>query len=665
MQKLGACLALLLMLCLMPGEVSASRSPVVLEEVPTLPLRILTRPMATLYKDASEETVVKSNLPTFHPYFVYTKPGGEARGAGSGWYEIGTDDSGTVIGWLKASDVFEWKQTMCVYYTHPQGRKPVLMFEYEDQIDGIVKEAPATRTASVTQLYSDIDQAATGGKVLPDDFPVLSVEPKMAIDKMEQFYLLPILEHKAIQLDGREARLLNIAAVVAGGEKTRESSDIRANSDYIQAAASEGDSSSLQDLKVDFVWVIDTTRSMGPYIDATRKTVEQASRQMAETPELAKRIAFGLWAFRDTDHVSGLEYNTRNFTPKLMPVASFLETSKGVKETAVDSGGFDENVFAGMDDAVRQTAWRDGAIRILCLVGDAPGHELNNPRNSAGLDAQTLRSLATDANVTIFSIHIVSPNTNAQNRVARRQFSTMSTNPGTDKASYFDVPAKDTTAFSAVTDKITNSILQMVSSGLKGSMLADDGTGDKGDDGVGNALRAATVTWLGSQSKAAPPRDIEAWVTDKDLTEPTIQSLEVRLLLSKQQLDSLSVLLSDVIEAGRTSQMNNEDFFASLQATSAMASRDPDMLASSKNLGESGMMGSFLSGLPYHSQLMDMSNELWASWGPDEQDQFVNNLDAKLRAYSAIHDDPARWVTINKGDDPSDAMTPLSLELLP
>ena len=36
---------------------------------------------------------------------------------------------GKVVGWMKSLDVFEWRQTMCLAYTHPDGRKPVLMFE--------------------------------------------------------------------------------------------------------------------------------------------------------------------------------------------------------------------------------------------------------------------------------------------------------------------------------------------------------------------------------------------------------------------------------------------------------------------------------------------------------------------------------------------------------
>ena len=154
-------------------------------------------------------------------------------------------------------------------------------------------------------------------------------------------------------------------------------------------------------------------------------------------------------------------------------------------------------------------------------------------------------------------------------------------------------------------------------------------------------------------------------MVDKDLQDSARQSLEVRLLLSKAQLDALSTLLKDVLLAGAQNQVSGEDFFSSLQAASAVAARDPDMLAEAENLGKSGLAPSFLEGLPYKSQLMSMNNELWASWGPDEQDAFLNNLEAKIKAYQAIHDDTSMWIALNEGDDPADHVAPVLLELMP
>jgi hypothetical protein len=173
------------------------------------------------------------------------------------------------------------------------------------------------------------------------------------------------------------------------------------------------------------------------------------------------------------------------------------------------------------------------------------------------------------------------------------------------------------------------------------------------------------VDWLGSTTEAQAPRDIVAWVADKDLVDSNRPSLEVRLLINKRQMDSLRTLLGGVIEAGRRSSISGDDFFTSLQAASSIVVRDPDKLSQAANLSESGLIPEFLAGLPYQSRLMSMNNELWSSLSPDDQDNFVNNLEANVKAYQSIHDAPEGWIALNEDDEADDMVYPLPLELLP
>lgn len=212
-------------------DFAAERTPVAISDNSPLALRVLTRPHAVLYKDASEANAADSNIPVFKPCFVYTRPGGEAREAGTGWYEVGTDEKGTIAGWIQSSDVFEWKQTMCLAYSHPLNRKPVLMFEDKEKL------------------------AAVSGKA---DTP---------------------------RADG------------SGG------SDIRKNTEYAKAATAENASAgkTTQDMVIDVVWVMDTTRSMQPYIEELRNTMSGVTKTLTDTPELKGKLAFGIWAYRDSE----------------------------------------------------------------------------------------------------------------------------------------------------------------------------------------------------------------------------------------------------------------------------------------------------------------------------------------------------------------------------
>ena len=669
-----------------------ARKPIPISETSSLPLRVLTRPMSNLYSGPDEASgIVRGNLPAFLPYYVYTRPGGEERGAERGWYEVGSDNRGTVVGWLKTADVFEWKQTMCLTYTHPEMRHPVLMFDEERFLTELVAKDPAARAAAVQGLYNTIESGD-----IPKDFSVVSIEPKMAVDFTKQFYLLPILEHRVINIDGREGRMLELAAVSGASADARESTDIRENTEYATSAMTSSAVAAggvANELSFDIVWAIDTTLSMGPYADATRDVVLAVSKQLAGNDELSKRLRFGAWGFRDSIiEVPGLEYLTKNFTPVLQNIHDFGATMGTVQETKVDSGTFPEDMFSGISDAIEKTAWTPGAARILILVGDAPGHELGHKRNASGLDEATARALATRNNITLMSIQIrpqgaVKTPTRHQ-RVAERQFKALSLNPGTDTPAYYSIDSRNLQSFSDVTTTLVASLQGIAQAAHQGNLtqaLASDTSligGEMaallekdtdeaaqavaaGNEGLNQALRAALVQWVGSQTGARPPRDVVAWVADKDLMDTTKQSLEVRLLINKRQLDSLAVLLADIITAGRRGQISGDDFFTSLQAASAVASRDPDQLRTAQSIGQSGLVPEFLAGLPYQSRLMSMSNELWSSFSPDEQDNFLNELDARTRAYRALHDNPEGWVQLNEGADADESVYPIPLDLLP
>ena len=120
-----------------------------------------------------------------------------------------------------------------------------------------------------------------------------------------------------------------------------------------------------------------------------------------------------------------------------------------------------------------------------------------------------------------------------------------------------------------------------------------------------------------------------------------------------------------MIKAGETNVVSGEDFFTSLQAASAVVARDPDKIENATDIAGLGLVPDFLSNLPYKSRLMEMNSEVWESWGPDEQNDFLNNLESKIKAYASIHDDTSMWIPLNPGDDTDDYVAPILLDLMP
>lgn len=695
-------LSLMLILFFAGISIAEKRAPVKLEGKSVLPLRVLSKPFSTIYagKDAAGE-IVEENVPAFRSFYVYTRPEATDLELGDAWYEVGSDNRGGIVGWMRQDDVFEWKQALCLMYTHPLGRQPVLMFENRTFSRELVEKPEQERVTEAEALYSRIESGD-----IDESFPVMSVEPKKAVDITKEFYLLPILEYETIEIDNREGRLLKLAAVTNAGVAAREKSDIRTNKEYL-SQASEGrtltKADKLKDIKVDIVWVIDTTASMQDYIDKTLDVVKQVSEEIGSDKAANNAVKFGVWGYRDSaDEIKGMEYTTRNYTHEMQSIDAFIPELAKVKAVNVSSQGYEEDMFSGMADAIGNTGWREGAMRFIILVGDAPSHTAGHKWNLSGLDENSLHNLAVDRKIYISAIHLKDPRAEKFHDLTETQMRALATNPGVEEAAYYDVDASDLDQFARVSAGISGTIsgtiakiLQQIepATGEEENAIAataeetapaadflttsEDGdveiaieattnTNEETENNISKQIvKAAVVQWLGSQTGTQAPRDVTAWAVDKDFTDPSISSMEVRLLLTKRQLDTLYQVLTSVLAAGQQGQIGGGDFFDALQATAATAARDPELLKKAKNMASAGLVPEFLEGLPYHSQLMDMSNELWNSWSVDEQNDFLNNLEAIIEAYKTIHDSPEGWVQLNPGDDPDMAVYPLALDLLP
>lgn len=76
------------------------------------------------------------------------------------------------------------------------------------------------------------------------------------------------------------------------------------------------------------------------------------------------------------------------------------------------------------------------------------------------------------------------------------------------------------------------------------------------------------------------------------------------------------------------------------------------------------MLGEYLDGLPYRSKSLAMTQDLWLSLSVAEQEDFIDELDSKIRLYETFHNDMANWVRFGKAE-PGDALYRVPLSTLP
>jgi serine/threonine-protein kinase PpkA len=667
-----------------------ARSPIILEGKSILPLRVLARPFSHIYNEPDPaKGIARENVPPFSSYYVYTRPiekdgKDQKMVGGEGWYEVGSDNRATILGWMRNEDVMEWKQTLCLEFEHPQGRNPVLLFKERDTLLSDLIEAPTDRRAKeARKLYSAIED----GKI-DDAFPVLSVEPKRAVDISTSFYLMPILDHEEIKLDAREGRLLRIAA--ATGAADGRGATLVADEKFRETAnvGSELDNAKLDKLTIDLVYVMDLTLSMEPFVDATRDLIQKISGALDRSGDLQGRIRFGFWGYRDSGEIANIEFNTKNYTPTLQSAAEFANTMTGVAVTRTDSVDFEEDVFAGVADAITRTPWSPNALRFIILIGDAPSHELGHKWNSSGMDAVSLRELADVGRVSIFAMHLKDSKFPQFHDAAREQFQTLAANRGmgtqTQSVSYHALNAREVGSFTEGSIGFFEPLQDTLETAVRqsGGTVRDrtpidpppatpttPTTPDPARQQVRELsremVRAALVDWIGRQNNVQAPRDVVAWVTDKDLVDPSVQSLKVNVLLTKNQLDALNSTLKATLQAGLRGQLSGRGFFAELQSVSATATVKPDAIKNAKRFADTGIAPEFLIGLPYKSEVMNLTPELWSSWSEDRQQRFLLKVESKIEYYATIHDKPERWVALSEGADEDEKVAPIPLSMLP
>jgi len=120
--------------------------------------------------------------------------------------------------------------------------------------------------------------------------------------------------------------------------------------------------------KIEVVFVLDTTGSMGGLIHAAKEKIWSIASTMASA-QSAPEIKMGLVAYRDRGD---------NYITKTIDLSTDLDSMYATLMDFKAQGGGDgpESVNQALDDAVNRMSWSqdDNTYKVVFLVGDAPAH---------------------------------------------------------------------------------------------------------------------------------------------------------------------------------------------------------------------------------------------------------------------------------------------------
>lgn len=682
------------------------------EQETLLPLRALPRPYSHLYhsKDNDAGNILAENVKAFSPVYVFAREDLDLSDPAEpkGWYRVGPTVN-QPLGWMQARDVMEWRQALVVSYTHPgvgdYARKPVLMFNTLEDLQAVVEAGDHDTQAE--RFYASIQDGQ-----IPDE--VVSMEPGNFVNIENEFYILPVLDYQVVDRFDDETRLLQIAAAVPRQRSDETSRTVLRDEGFQREATREVGlrEEDARNLSVDIVFVIDLTSSMGPFIDGTRQAVTNLADRLTESPDLQGAIRFGAVGYRDNvDLMPRLEFTARNFTPELVSDQELIEIVANELEEATESSGpYAEDVFAGVKLALDDTRWNERSLRFMVLIGDASAHESDHPHSTTGLNAEELRRLADEANVSFFAIHLLEERARSDHPKAETQFSTLASNPGTQQPALFQLEITALSDYERVVGEIAGRISsaidqarqqgrmspEAVAAGridagvLMDQPLTDSGVlmdqpprrdepdelldmprvevdeteSDEGTRMIDQVISAALVKYLGGE----PVRDITFWAMDRDLTDPIKQSLEVRVMISREELSDLILSLERVVEAIAVAEFTQMQFFESLQAIMAQVAKGQDInLDNAQRLAQTGLMPRWIESLPYRSTILDMSDARFETLTPDERSGLERSLKSKLQMYREITERVDAWRPLGDTavDSNRELVYPLPLSYLP
>mgnify|MGYP001477014421 CR=1 FL=1 len=450
----------------------------------------------------------------------------------------------------------------------------------------------------------------------------------------------------------------------------------------------------LRHIRTGIVFVVDTTISMGPYIERLREAVQIAHDEL-KAAGLLDRTSFGLIAYRNDmsrePQKSQLEYVTRVFQPLTCGAepGRLLDRMGAVKPARVSTRSFSEDAIAGLYEALggqsadlgpaERMVWEDADARFIFLITDAGALPAGDPQSKyPGVDLAAIHADATGKDVTIFPIHLISKEAQARNNVgpATEQYRLLAMDQGQTN-NYKSVAADDVEMYDKIIREAIGEVITTVKKWERGEKLTqlsvplnpDPETQPIGDLIV-NKMFNVQQRFLGRVQGGRAPQFFEAWAADQDLAKPDRMALRASVFLTRNQLSALGQRLEAVLRDAKAAYTDQRTAFQDMQSVTAITAVDPNL--DTRSIDSQDKLQAFLERLPYKTRLLTMGPKDWRTLGALRQLTLIGDIEYKLNAYRELSASDC-WIDMtpripgqtSRRGDPGLEVCAVSLERLP
>ncbi|MCP4107656.1 MAG: DUF1318 domain-containing protein [Desulfobacteraceae bacterium] len=604
--------------------------------------RILTLRYASIHKQPdAASAVVRDNVQQYEAFGVVDK----AEGAGDIWYKV-TEEyvpkvkpsnwSPNVLGWIAAKDAIPWRQALVMRFTNAYQRDPSFFFGEPAPLLKLIRQDPKQRESQLRNIRSQFESGKNR-----HNGPI-AMEPSIGLGQ-ERIIMYPVLDFysresgEMLRIDGRFTRLLEVAARTRAGEQGRGGPNT---------------------IPIDILFVMDTTHSMKPYLKKVLTAVQEFTG-MSDDSELR----FGFIGYQDKH--PDFDYSVREFTRNTQPARDFVRTLGGVAARSASVKGDDipECVFEGLNAAMESSQWRERAVKIVFLVGDAPGREDD-------FNVSSIRDKAFTRNISIFAFHIqnskVSGRHDKQSKTQYRKLSsTFEGSYGTSRETDHFLPVD---ASSVDFGKIISDRFQEAQKSFKMISNAAQSGGTELPAAAAGSLSELIFqqAMLLMPDNSVPDAEIRGWVCDKVLNNPGREALAPMLLLTEAELDELEQRVRELKDIGESALRGEGgttlDFFDIVSLNTRFTMVDPTAV----NFRDTFAVPLGIDKLPYESDIMATTREEFHN--PDRVQSFVRAMNNKLRHYEDLRrqrGDKNIWKKLSMGASEEDRVVGVELNQLP
>lgn len=582
---------------------------------------ILTLEGAVIYTDASASSgIARDGVQQYEAFGVVEK---KKAADGTEWYKITQESvpqikpkgwNPSILGWISENDVIPWRRALVMRFTNPNAREASLFFKNLASAQALAELSKSQRQQVVSQINNAFDAGET-----VSSRGVVAREPVVGAGQ-EQIVMYPVLDFASAQneevyVDGVFTQILNVAAQTRSTGKNQ-----------VQQ----------KDLPLDLVFVMDATNSMKPFLESILKASEEFASN-TENPH----IRYGFIAYQDKH--KDFSYTVKNFTPNLQPLSDFVVTLGKVKarETPLKGDDYPEAVFEALGTALESNMWREDAVKILVLVGDAPGRE-------EVVTMQELRDKAHVQNIGIYALHINNPNVpNQYNLAAADQYTKLSS-----KFEGAYGTSQETPHFVAInggSKEFGSTVLESFNRISDAQSVAQQGKieGHEAEKGSLEDLIFQQATLLLADS-SMPETAVNGWVCDKVLTNSSREALAPMILLTESELDELEQRVRELKDIGvaalRGEDTTTLDFFDLVATNTRFTIVNPG----AANFKDAFSIPLGLDSLPYNSDIMATTRDEFRN--TDRVQEFVRSMTSRLAHYEDLRrhqGNPNVWKKLN------------------